>query len=138
MSVEAPEYRESHIRSLLKALSWRVVATTTTAVIAWFITGEVRKFSGKTVAWGRTKPKANFWTGEGGKGAWEIAFRYSTIDLTDAGVVGGEQDTMTFGVNWYWNPNVRMVFNYIYADITDGVEGSGKLNIVAIRWQFDF
>ena len=41
MESELPEYRESHIRSLLKALSWRVVATTTTAIIAWFITGDI-------------------------------------------------------------------------------------------------
>lgn len=41
METELPVYRESHIRSLLKALSWRVVATTTTAIIAWFITGDI-------------------------------------------------------------------------------------------------
>ncbi|MGV0033885.1 MAG: DUF2061 domain-containing protein [Candidatus Azotimanducaceae bacterium WSBS_2022_MAG_OTU7] len=41
MELEIPEYRESHLRSFLKALSWRVVATTTTAIIAWFITGDI-------------------------------------------------------------------------------------------------
>lgn len=35
------EYRESHYRSLLKATTWRVLATVTTTVIAYFITGEV-------------------------------------------------------------------------------------------------
>jgi|AP95_1055475.scaffolds.fasta_scaffold00393_9 uncharacterized membrane protein len=38
---EPPVYRESHIRSLLKAFSWRVVATLTTGLIAYFITGEI-------------------------------------------------------------------------------------------------
>jgi uncharacterized membrane protein len=33
--------RESHARSLLKATSWRILATLTTTVIAFFITGEV-------------------------------------------------------------------------------------------------
>ncbi len=33
--------RETPLRSLLKALSWRIVATTTTALIAYFITGDV-------------------------------------------------------------------------------------------------
>lgn len=37
----AVEYRESHMRSLLKAMSWRVIATLTTTAIAFFITGEV-------------------------------------------------------------------------------------------------
>ncbi|MBT7372180.1 MAG: DUF2061 domain-containing protein [Gammaproteobacteria bacterium] len=41
MHTEPQEYRESHLRSLLKALSWRVVATTTTGIIAWFITGDI-------------------------------------------------------------------------------------------------
>lgn len=35
------QYKESHLRSLLKALSWRIVATSTTALIAYFITGEI-------------------------------------------------------------------------------------------------
>jgi uncharacterized membrane protein len=34
-----PHYRETHLRSLAKALSWRVTATLTTALIAFFITG---------------------------------------------------------------------------------------------------
>jgi len=41
MEVEQTEYRESHLRSLLKAFSWRIVATTTTGIIAFFITGDV-------------------------------------------------------------------------------------------------
>lgn len=32
---------ESHLRSVAKAFSWRVVATLTTMTIAWVITGEV-------------------------------------------------------------------------------------------------
>ena len=32
---------ESRARSLLKGLTWRVLATLTTIAIAWFITGDV-------------------------------------------------------------------------------------------------
>ena len=32
---------DSHLRSLSKALSWRVVATLTTGIIAYFVTGDV-------------------------------------------------------------------------------------------------
>jgi len=42
MGNELPEYRESHLRSLLKALSWRILATITTGIIAYLITGEVK------------------------------------------------------------------------------------------------
>ncbi|MBT5705705.1 MAG: DUF2061 domain-containing protein [Verrucomicrobia bacterium] len=33
--------RESHVRSLLKGLSWRVLATGTTILIAWITTDDV-------------------------------------------------------------------------------------------------
>ncbi|KAL7563202.1 hypothetical protein ACA910_014476 [Epithemia clementina (nom. ined.)] len=32
---------ESHTRSLVKGLTWRILATTTTTVIAWIVTGQV-------------------------------------------------------------------------------------------------
>ena len=32
---------DSHARSLMKAFSWRIVATLTTSIIAYFITGEI-------------------------------------------------------------------------------------------------
>ncbi|MFT4713888.1 MAG: putative membrane protein [Candidatus Azotimanducaceae bacterium] len=42
MNVKKDEpYKESHLRSLLKATSWRVLATLTTTIIAYLITGEV-------------------------------------------------------------------------------------------------
>ena len=34
--------RESRLRSILKALSWRVVATTTIIIIAYFTTGDIQ------------------------------------------------------------------------------------------------
>lgn len=42
MQTEPLPFRESRLRSLLKAFSWRIVATSTTGIIAWFITGDVR------------------------------------------------------------------------------------------------
>ncbi len=33
--------KESHLRSILKGLTWRVVATSTIIAIAWFKTGDV-------------------------------------------------------------------------------------------------
>ena len=41
METELVEYRESRLRSLLKALSWRIIATLTTTAIAFIITGEL-------------------------------------------------------------------------------------------------
>lgn len=33
---------ESHLRSLLKGFTWRLVASTTTITISWYITGQVQ------------------------------------------------------------------------------------------------
>ena len=30
---------ESHVRTIVKALSWRLLATTVTFAVAWFVTG---------------------------------------------------------------------------------------------------
>ncbi len=36
-----PREPDSHLRSILKAFSWRIVATLTTATIAFAVTGEI-------------------------------------------------------------------------------------------------
>jgi len=76
------------------------------ANIGWFITGESRFFKQTSGALIRPKPQANFWSGD-----------------------GCELDSHSAGVNWYWNPNARVMFT----DITDGPEGTGKLNDVLLR-----
>lgn len=35
------EQRESHFRTALKTLSWRVIATLTTVIITWIVTGSL-------------------------------------------------------------------------------------------------
>ena len=74
MEKELPEYRESHLRSVLKALSWRVLATTTTAVIAWFITGDLST----AMAIGSIEFIAKFFIYYGHERMWQLIPR-STI-----------------------------------------------------------
>lgn len=35
-------YKETRLRSVLKGLTWRVLATLTTAIIAYFVTGSIK------------------------------------------------------------------------------------------------
>lgn len=35
--------KESHLRSVLKGLTWRVIATTTIIFIAWYIGGDIEQ-----------------------------------------------------------------------------------------------
>lgn len=36
------DLRESHLRSVLKAVTYRILGTLTTALLAWFVTGELK------------------------------------------------------------------------------------------------
>jgi phosphate-selective porin OprO/OprP len=108
--------------------------------VGYFIVGGKRHYSTDKKLVERPVIEQNFHAGGGGPGAWQVAFRYENIDLVDGGIQGGGQDQLTFGVNWYWNPHMRVMFNYIWVDVTDGGGplGEGELNIFAMRFQFDF
>jgi phosphate-selective porin OprO/OprP len=43
----------------------------------------------------------------------EVAVRYSTLDLDDATVSGGDAKDVTVGLNWYLRENLRLMFNYV-------------------------
>ncbi|MHC4693311.1 MAG: OprO/OprP family phosphate-selective porin, partial [Planctomycetota bacterium] len=101
--------------------------------VSYFLTGEHRRYKKSAGAFTRTKPKKNFGD-DGGFGAWEVAARYSVIDLDDADVTGGKMDNITIGLNWYLNPNTRFMWNYVHSDVDD----SGEADILLTRLQVDF
>ncbi len=101
---------------------------------SYFLTGEHRNYSTAKGAFGRVKPKENFRFGEKGLGAWEIATRYSQIDLSDSGINGGKLKDVTVGLNWHLNPNTRIMWNYIRSTL----DGVGDSNLALMRLQVDF
>ena len=106
---------------------------------SFFLTGEHRPY--KNGLFQRVKPKNNL--GQGGSGAWELTARYSSVDLNDAGVQGGELTGITGGVNWYLNPNARVMLNYVHAELDNAPvavvpAGKGELDAILLRFQFDF
>jgi len=103
---------------------------------SYFLTGEHRPYKLSDAVFSRVKPKAGFPGQEGGIGAWEIAARYSHLDLYDGGINGGELDDVTVGLNWYLNPNARVMLNYVYADASDLYDGAA--HIMQTRFQIDF
>ena len=101
---------------------------------SFFLTGENRLYSQSKAVFDRPRPAKNFFNGTGGFGAWEVAARYSKLDLNDALIVGGEMNNFTFGLNWYLNPNTRWTFNYVLSD----VKGLDHANIFQMRFYVDF
>jgi phosphate-selective porin OprO/OprP len=106
--------------------------------VGYFLTGEHRVYSREDAAFERLSPKRNFSLG-GGPGAWQLAARFSQLDLNSGNVNGGAMWDVTAGVNWWLNPNLRLSFNYVRSHLDDfqQVDG-GNTNIFEGRVQVEF
>lgn len=105
-------------------------------LVSYFLTGESRPYKDSSGTFDRVKPMKNFHDGGDGWGAWELAFRIDSIDLTDGTITGGEAMTYVVGVNWYWNPNMRVMLNFVIGDLD--AAGVDDVNAFEMRFQADF
>jgi len=121
---------------------------------SWLLTGEQKPYRPERGAYSSPKPNDpltfdNVGSG-GGIGAWEIAARYSDLDLdyqagapgtvkTAAGFRGGDQKIYTVGLNWYPNTAIRFVLDYQHTDVgrLNAAGGSigAKLDTISLRTQ---
>ncbi|HHT9116439.1 MAG: porin [Planctomycetes bacterium] len=103
---------------------------------SYFLTGENRRYSTKSGSFDMVKPKKIFKWGES-LGAIELAARYSALDLADEAISGGRLQDTTVGVNWYLNPNMRIMLNYVHSEAdVSGKDGSADL--VGMRFNIFF
>lgn len=77
------------------------------------------------------------------KGAWEIAARYSNIDLTDAlnstNKRAGDVDTVTVALNYYANRAIKIGFDYTQSDADfDNLSADEDVSAFGVRAQFAF
>lgn len=108
----------------------------------YILTGETRRYSASSGSYGGVVPNRPFDWRTGNWGAWEIAARYSMVDLNDKDILGGRQENMTLGLNWYVNSNIRFMFNYINGKVDKRTRGGGDIGAryqaVAARAQIAF
>ncbi|HVP85330.1 MAG TPA: porin [Rhizomicrobium sp.] len=136
-------YRRNSVLSDPSFDGWYVQAS-------WVLTGEAKPYKADKAAYGLPTPSDPFTLDKSGIGAWELAGRYSVIDLDDnaglagfatpaGGVRGGRQSIWTAGINWYPNNAIRFLFNYEHTDVSRlsgaGANIGGKLDTVALRAQ---
>jgi phosphate-selective porin OprO/OprP len=124
------------------------------AQLAYTLTGESRAYEKRLgrlsqYYFGPQGPFNNAWAvrGDDGRycfnwGAWEIAARYSYVNLNDGvglnRIQGGTLDGLTLGLNWYLNTNLRFQFDYVYNQRSDLPPGAiaGSTRGLGLRMQF--
>ena len=73
-----------------------------------------------------------------GKGAWEVAFRVSRLDLDSQGIEGGKLTDLTVGLNWYMNPWTRITTDWVHPFLDRAPGGNSHADLWGIRCQFEF
>lgn len=92
----------------------------------WAITGESFQYAqGKFL---RIRPKSR-------RGAWEIAARYSTLNLNDLNVAGGEEKNASLALNWYAPGNQLRLQSAVIRVTTDENAGGQSTTIFQFRAQ---
>jgi phosphate-selective porin OprO/OprP len=124
--------------------------------VSYMLTQEYRAYDRRlgrlsTYYLGKQGPHTPFWlvrdnngNFNSGLGAWELAARYSYVNLNDgtgsARIQGGIMDGLTVGVNWYLNNNLKLQFDYVHNNRSDlpATAVPGNTDGLGIRCQFMF
>ncbi len=133
--VSSQELLRGTVRATTINSGWQLRAS-------WLLTGE-------DATYGAVVPASNFSLGGGGWGAWELALRYANLDIDGDTFTKGfadntrsvsEIDSITTGLNWYMNRNVRWVLNYEHSIFAKGVKIGDRdpENVFLTRLQFLF
>lgn len=111
---------------------------------SWVLTGEQRRWSSITGGFGAVRPAKPLDLSAGDYGAFELAARYSNLDLNDNagllglatptdGVRGGEQTISTLGLNWFPNNIVR--FQLQFQDVSVDRLNPGTVGLATVGAQ---
>lgn len=78
---------------------------------SYFLSGESRVYDTENGIFKGITPIHDY-------GAWEVLAQLSYITLKDSNIQGGHEHNTTLGLNWYPNPAIRFMVNYIWVDAT--------------------
>lgn len=93
---------------------------------SWMLTGEHKPYDSGKGVFKSARPAS-------AAGAWELTARYDTIENKD--IADREASSFIAGLNYYFNPNVRLMFNYTHGDSDFTGDDTGQY---AVRTQFSF
>jgi phosphate-selective porin OprO/OprP len=125
------------------------------------LTGEQRRWNPASGGFGGIRPAHVFNPAANSWGAFELAARYSVLDLNFNegvlgaplpldGVRGGRQEIITLGLNWFPNSVIRFLLDYYFVDVDrlnpgvfvttppDGAQIGQDYQAVALRSQMAF
>jgi len=95
----------------------------------WFLTGEKRRYrEGRFQGVNVTRSVM-----DGGRGIWQIAVRYDTIDLDHREFTGGEQSSWTLNMNWYLSNQLWLTMDYMETDVKSGRNAGAGISGFGLR-----
>lgn len=104
---------------------------------SYFLTGEHRNYVKSRGTFNRIEPKDP--VAESGIGAWQVAGRYSAIDLTDAGIRGGQMQDITLGLNWFPHRQLAVMGNVVFVNSdASAPQPNDDPTLFMMRLQYDF
>tara|TARA_B100000287_G_scaffold417559_1_gene453473 strand:- start:1364 stop:1849 length:486 start_codon:yes stop_codon:yes gene_type:complete len=103
----------------------------------FYLTGESRPYSHKDGGvFAPVRPSSAL--SKGGTGAWALAARFSTLDLTDGPIDGGEMDVASVGLNWHPERRLRFSLNAGKAFVDGGPQDNSDPVFVQARTQVEW
>src|SRR5262245_31867298 len=106
------------------------------AQASWVLTGETRPYNHFGGYFGQLRPSVPFTFRRGGCGAWEVAARYSWIDLNSRAIEGGKFDRWSGALSWFPTDEFRFEFNYGYGRLQkSGLDGRTQFFQLRLQWE---
>ena len=97
---------------------------------SYILTGEMRPYNKRSGVFSPVPVSKSI--KQGGWGALEIATRFSSLDLTDGAVDGGQMDIYSLGLNWWLTRTTSFGINYRHVEL-DRFDADGSFDGLTTR-----